>query len=93
MALIVGGFFLFSNGMSFKLLLKNVGSNYNGGLNRVIEVENLWTGKTVWTFEGKAYIDDKSKVGDFTIVYYDQDGAIKKEDFLGSQYGAHSHEK
>lgn len=66
---------------------KNWSANAAGGLNRCIRVVNLVTGDVIWENTGKSFIDGNSKVGDVTIIYYDESGNSKKADFIGNFYG------
>lgn len=52
--------------------------------NRKITVLNAFNSDTIWHFEGRARISEKSTNGDVTIHYIDEDGKPKKRDFLGS---------
>lgn len=75
---------LFSScGMKWEQTVKNVQSNFAGGLDRTIEVKNSLTGQIEWFFTGKAYIDDNSVAGNVTIIYKDDNGNTKKFDAIG----------
>lgn len=78
---------LTSCGASWEQTKKTLKSDYGGGLYRKVTVTNQLTGETVWEYEGKSYIDDSSKAGDITVIYYDKTGESKKADFIGQFYG------
>lgn len=84
---------LSSCGMKWNQTVKNLKSDFGGGLDRIIVVENTRTGNEVFSFEGKAYIDDDSTAGNFTVVCTLPDGTTKKFDFIGKDYGIRSFEK
>lgn len=81
---------LTSCGAGWEQTKKSWKSDLGGGLYRKIEVTNQLTGEVVWTYEGKSYIDDASKSGDITVIYYDRTGSSKKADFIGQFYGVRS---
>lgn len=81
---------LVSCGASWQQTVKDIKSDYSGGLARTIVVTNMITGEVVWSYTGKAYISDSSSVGDITIVYYDSYGESKKADFIGEFFGVKS---
>lgn len=83
---------LSSCGMGFQQAVKNIQSDIGGGLDRTIIVENTRTGQEIFRFEGKAYIDNDSDVGNITIVLTVANGT-KKVDFVGRDYGVRSIEK
>jgi PBP1b-binding outer membrane lipoprotein LpoB len=78
---------LTSCGASWEQTKKTLKSDYGGGLYRKVTVTNQLTGEIVWEYEGKSYIDDSSKAGDITVIYYDKTGESKKADFIGQFYG------
>lgn len=75
---------------SWQKTIKNLKSDYSGGLMRTTTVTNMFTGEVVWSFTGKAYISDDSSVGDIAIIYYDSNGDAKKADFIGEFFGVKS---
>lgn len=70
--------------MKLQQTVKNIQSDFGGGLERTIKVKNSLTGELEWSFEGKAYIDGDSTAGDVTIVYVDINGNTKKYDAIGN---------
>lgn len=81
-----------SCGMAYEQSVKNFKSDLGGGLDRKITVSNTRTGEVLFSFDGKAYIDDSSIPGNVTIVCT-VDGKTKKVDFIGMDYGVFSVEK
>jgi len=71
-------------GNNFQIWKKNLQTNYGDGLDRNVVVSNAVTGETLWTYSGKCYVDDSSEPGDLTVIYYDNEGNVKKADFIGN---------
>ena len=70
-----------SCGMGWKQTVKNFKSDLGGGIDRVISVENTYTGATIKTYDGKAYINDDAKPGNFAITYW-TNGSTKTDDYI-----------
>lgn len=83
---------LTSCGMSFQQTIKNVKSDFGGGLYREIVIENTRTGQVIETIKAKAYISDDSTTGNFTIIITNENGKQYKVDYIGHDYGVRSKE-
>lgn len=84
---------LSSCGMAWQEWKKDFKSDVGGGLPRDITVVNMYTDEVIWEYSGVAYIDSESTSGDITVIYRDQNGVVKKADFIGLFYGMHMFEK
>ena len=51
---------------------------------RYEEVYDSASGKVLWTFEGNCYLTERKHIGNYTVIYYTEDGNTERADFVGS---------
>lgn len=84
---------LVSCGAAWKMGVKTLKSNVGDGLDRHIEVYDARTGKTLWQHDGVcSIISDSSNIGNFTVIYYTDEGEPMKADFIGRYISLFSYE-
>lgn len=68
-------------GNDWEVTKKNFVSDY-GDLERHVVVYDSWANKVLWEYTGNIYLRD---IGDskFTLVYRDERGKVRKNDFFG----------
>lgn len=71
-----------SCGASWKMGIKNLKSNVGDGLTRHVEIYDARTCETLWQYDGVCSISDASSNGDFTVIYYNNEGEPMKADFI-----------
>ena len=74
---------LSSCGASWERTKKDYKADIGGGLVRSVKVYDFISKETVFEYEGKCYLDDGAKPGDFTLICYDKNNESKKVDFVG----------
>lgn len=52
-------------------------------VDRYVEVYDSASGEVLWTFEGNCYPERKG-IGNYTVIYYTEDGNTERADFVGS---------
>lgn len=51
---------------------------------RYVEVYDAASGEVLWTFEGNCYLTERKHIGNYTVIYYTEDGSTGRADFVGS---------
>ena len=51
---------------------------------RYVEVYDSASGEVLWTFEGNCYFTERKHIGNYTVIYYTEDGNTRRADFVGS---------
>ena len=51
---------------------------------RYVEVYDSASGEVLWTFEGNCYLTERKNTGNYTVMYYTEDGNTGRVDFVGS---------
>ena len=49
---------------------------------RYVEVYDSASGEVLWTFEGNCY-PERKHIGNYTVIYYTEDGNTRRADFVG----------
>ena len=49
-----------------------------------VEVYDSVSGEVLWTFEGNCYLTKRKNTGNYTVMYYTEDGNTGRADFVGS---------
>ena len=50
---------------------------------RYVEVYDSASGEVLWTFEGNCYFTERKHIGNYTVIYYTEDGNTRRADFVG----------
>lgn len=69
-------------GNDWEVTKKNFVSDF-GDLERHVVVYDSWANKVLWEYTGNVYLRDAGG-SNFTLVYRDRYGKVRKNDFIGS---------
>lgn len=83
--------------LSFTLLVSGCGNdwevtkkNWNsdfGDLTRHVKVYDSISKEVLWEYTGDVYLRDSGNSGNYSIIYRDSKGKVRKNDFIGNHIG------
>lgn len=75
--------FLTGCGNSWEVTKKEINSDL-GDLKRDVKVYDSISKEVLWEYSGDVYLTDASSPGNITIIYRDNRGKVRKNDFIGT---------